>query len=222
MMLFLMRITFRSLGSTQQERAALPRWRQGANQDVERARTRLAERPPRVLQARAQDGRVARPVLRIWGVSFAPSSFPSGASPLCSGAAPPSARAARRQLLRPRPPTARSEPPAVPLQRPLTCLPTPAQTTRLWRFHNTRLFRLRDWLRRSFGIGLPLFHGLGLLPFSVRVQTYCGEPIEVARTRNPTDEQVEALHRVYVRRLVDVFERHKRECGYGDMQLDVL
>ena len=110
----------------------------------------------------------------------------------------------------------------MPLQHPLTHIPTPAQTTRLWCFHNTRLFRLRDWLRRSFGIGLPLFHGLGLLPFSVRVQTYCGEPIEVARTRNPTDEQVEALHRVYVRRLVDVFERHKRECGYGDMQLDVL
>lgn len=77
-------------------------------------------------------------------------------------------------------------------------------------------------MRRSFGIGLPLFHGFGLFPFSATVQTYCGEPIEVVRSRNPTDEQVEALHRVYVQRLVDVFERHKHECGYGDVQLDVL
>ena len=40
-----------------------------------------------------------------------------------------------------------------------------------------------------------------------------GRPIEVEKTPNPTRQQVEDMHALYVKELVELFETHKSKYG---------
>ena len=94
--------------------------------------------------------------------------------------------------------------------------------SKVWTYFNERLFTFRDWLRRTFSIGIPLFIGYGFIPYSAPIYTICGEPIHVDKVKNPTQEQIDQLHSVYVQKLYELYEKYKAEYGYANKELIVL
>ncbi|KAM6225657.1 LOW QUALITY PROTEIN: 2-acylglycerol O-acyltransferase 2-A-like [Porphyrio hochstetteri] len=82
------------------------------------------------------------------------------------------------------------------------------------------LRRLQLRFQRVFGVTAPLFHArgvfqysFGLLPYRRAIHTVGGAPLMLPRTPNPSPETVERWHRLYLERLVALFEEHK--LGYG-------
>ncbi|XP_040345331.1 2-acylglycerol O-acyltransferase 2 [Herpailurus yagouaroundi] len=78
------------------------------------------------------------------------------------------------------------------------------------------LRRIQDRLQKIMGISLPLFHGrgvfqysFGLIPYRQPITTVVGKPIEVQKTLHPSQEEVDKLHRRYIKELCDLFEAHK-------------
>ncbi|XP_045339924.1 2-acylglycerol O-acyltransferase 2 isoform X2 [Leopardus geoffroyi] len=75
---------------------------------------------------------------------------------------------------------------------------------------------IQDRLQKIMGISLPLFHGrgvfqysFGLIPYRQPITTVVGKPIEVQKTPHPSQEEVDKLHRRYIKELCDLFEAHK-------------
>lgn len=75
---------------------------------------------------------------------------------------------------------------------------------------------IQNRLQKIMGISLPLFHGrgvfqysFGLIPFRRPIYTVVGKPIEVQKILNPSQEQVDKLHELYIKELCSLFEAHK-------------
>lgn len=84
------------------------------------------------------------------------------------------------------------------------------------------------WLQEKItcftGSPTPLFYGLPWLPAfpkSREVITVVGEPIEVAKVENYSQNDVEVLHERYIAALQALFERHKGEYGFAELALDM-
>ncbi|XP_077445062.1 2-acylglycerol O-acyltransferase 2-A [Stigmatopora argus] len=84
---------------------------------------------------------------------------------------------------------------------------------------------LQDRLQSIMGIALPLINGrgvfqysFGLLPRRKAILTVVGKPIRVAASPNPSSEDIDALHEVYLKQLSELFERHKHEYGLQEHQ----
>lgn len=76
---------------------------------------------------------------------------------------------------------------------------------------------LQLWLVRKLRVAVPLAVGWKGTPLPRReaLHMVVGEPVPVPRVRTPTLAQVDALHAQFVTALRALFDRHKRECGYG-------
>lgn len=46
-----------------------------------------------------------------------------------------------------------------------------------------------------------------------------GRPIEVPKKDEPTDEEVEAVHQILMKQMVDLFDRHKAAYGWESKRL---
>ncbi|XP_004688316.1 PREDICTED: 2-acylglycerol O-acyltransferase 3 [Condylura cristata] len=53
----------------------------------------------------------------------------------------------------------------------------------------------------------------GLLPFARPLTTVVGRPIPVPKRFNPTKEEVDQYHMLYMKALEQLFEEHKESCG---------
>ncbi|XP_007518045.2 2-acylglycerol O-acyltransferase 3 [Erinaceus europaeus] len=53
----------------------------------------------------------------------------------------------------------------------------------------------------------------GLLPFASPITTVVGSPISVPQRANPSQEEVDHYHRLYMEALERLFEEHKQDCG---------
>nr|CDJ92534.1 Diacylglycerol acyltransferase domain containing protein [Haemonchus contortus] len=80
--------------------------------------------------------------------------------------------------------------------------------------------RFQSWVKHLAGFSLPFFHGRGIfqltfgyLPFRKPIDTVVGEPIPVTKVPNPTQEQIDELHEIYVEKLNSLFEEHKQRYG---------
>nr|XP_003463439.1 2-acylglycerol O-acyltransferase 2-like [Cavia porcellus] len=78
------------------------------------------------------------------------------------------------------------------------------------------LRRVQNWLQKIMGISLPLFYGRGIfwysfgwMPHRHPVTTIVGKPIEVQKTLQPTEEEVNRLHQHYMEELCNLSEAHK-------------
>ncbi|XP_030055904.1 2-acylglycerol O-acyltransferase 2 [Microcaecilia unicolor] len=78
------------------------------------------------------------------------------------------------------------------------------------------LRRTQERLQKIMGIALPLFHArgiiqysFGLLPYRKPVFTVVGKPIKVERNDNPTQGEIDRLHKIYIEELSSLFEAHK-------------
>lgn len=76
------------------------------------------------------------------------------------------------------------------------------------------LLQFRLWLNT---LGIPAIVPCGVpftfLPFPVNILSYVGEPIELPKIAEPSKDEVEKWHRVYMEALVSVYDKHKEEAG---------
>ncbi|KIH54466.1 diacylglycerol acyltransferase [Ancylostoma duodenale] len=79
---------------------------------------------------------------------------------------------------------------------------------------------IQTTLKNVLGISPPIFHGrgvfnynFGLLPFRKPINTVLGAPIKVTKTANPTQEQIDELHKTYIMKLQELFESNKTKYG---------
>lgn len=78
------------------------------------------------------------------------------------------------------------------------------------------LRRIQDWMKAITGVAfvLPLGRGylqysFGLVPLRKPISTIVGKPIELLRTPNPTEEEINAVHDEFIKQLIDLFEEQK-------------
>ncbi|XP_049870202.1 2-acylglycerol O-acyltransferase 2-like [Pectinophora gossypiella] len=81
---------------------------------------------------------------------------------------------------------------------------------------NSRLRRFQEAFRKYTGVSpmFPIGRGLfqytfGILPLRNPVTTVVGEPMEVQKNLEPTEEEVNAVHAQFTERLVQLFEKEK-------------
>ncbi|KAB0385035.1 hypothetical protein FD755_006952 [Muntiacus reevesi] len=82
-----------------------------------------------------------------------------------------------------------------------------------------RLFQVT--IKKVVGISPSIFWGRGLfsakswglVPLARLITTVMGRPILVPQCRQPTEEQVDHYHMLYMKALEQLFEEHKESCG---------
>lgn len=55
----------------------------------------------------------------------------------------------------------------------------------------------------------------------IRLETVVGNPFELPQIDEPTQEDIDKWHQIYIEKLVDLFERNKEKFGYGDRTLEL-
>ncbi|XP_070538479.1 2-acylglycerol O-acyltransferase 1-like [Ptychodera flava] len=86
---------------------------------------------------------------------------------------------------------------------------------------------IQNYLQKWMGFAIPFFHGrgifnynFGLLPHRRAINTFVGSPIPVEKVPEPTDEQVNALHDLYMQKLKDLFDEYKVQFeDYAEKEL---
>ncbi|VDN54705.1 unnamed protein product [Dracunculus medinensis] len=75
-------------------------------------------------------------------------------------------------------------------------------------------------LKKLFGFSPPLFYGRGIfncnfgfLPYRKAINTVIGAPIPIDKKKNPSKEKVDELHKLYINKLINLFEDHKTKFG---------
>ncbi|KAM3716686.1 2-acylglycerol O-acyltransferase [Dirofilaria immitis] len=61
--------------------------------------------------------------------------------------------------------------------------------------------------------GRGFFSNFGFLPYRKPLNTVIGTPIPVTKKRNPTQEEIDSLHGLYISALTELFETYKTEFG---------
>ncbi|NXQ46335.1 MOGT1 acyltransferase, partial [Catharus fuscescens] len=82
------------------------------------------------------------------------------------------------------------------------------------------LRNVQEKLQKIMGFALPLFHArgvfqysFGLIPYRQPIHTVVGSPIPVKQNLNPTTEDIDQLHALYLQKLKKLFEEHKSNYG---------
>lgn len=82
------------------------------------------------------------------------------------------------------------------------------------------LRNIQDKLQKMLGFAVPLFHArgifqysFGLMPYRMPIHTVVGKPIPVKQTSNPTQEEIDELHQIYLESLQELFEENKAKYG---------
>ena len=87
---------------------------------------------------------------------------------------------------------------------------------------NVYLPNVQSWFLRNTGVGFPVFpYGRWYSPIAnpCPITLVVGQPIEVEQNANPTEEEVDALHKLYYDYVKELFETYKVEAGFPDQQL---
>lgn len=89
------------------------------------------------------------------------------------------------------------------------------------------LYWFQQQFKKVFGFTMPIFYGRGFLhrrcgwvPYRRPIDVVVGKPIPVTQTPNPSPQQVEELHDVYVKSLQALWEEHKDK--YAPLRLHEL
>jgi len=81
----------------------------------------------------------------------------------------------------------------------------------------------RFWLMRQFRVLILFFHGSFLfIPYFVPIDVVHGEVIQVPKMANPTEEDIEKYHSIYVKETIRLYEENKEKFGYGNRKLVIM
>jgi len=95
---------------------------------------------------------------------------------------------------------------------------------------NSRMRRFQSWFKQVTAVGLPICWGqgftensLGPLALQRPVTSVVGSPIKVVKNSNPSEEEVNRLHGVYLTELKKLFEENKKEyCDNKNIKLEII
>ncbi|KZT55261.1 diacylglycerol acyltransferase [Calocera cornea HHB12733] len=80
----------------------------------------------------------------------------------------------------------------------------------------TTVYKLQKKFQHLFGFTLPLFHGrgilnytIGLMPYRRRIMIVCGRPIHVERVANPSQQLLEDTQKLYIEELMRIWDTYK-------------
>ncbi|CAG7825141.1 unnamed protein product [Allacma fusca] len=89
--------------------------------------------------------------------------------------------------------------------------------------------RIQDRLQKSFGLAPVILKGrgffqysFGLLPQRRPITSVVGKPITTEKNANPSQEEIDRIHKCYLDNLVDLFDQHKGLYGYEDEVLEIV
>lgn len=92
----------------------------------------------------------------------------------------------------------------------------------------TRLRRFQDWVKKRTGVAPACFIGrgffqyaYGIIPRRVPVTTVVGAPIDVPKTANPTQKEIDDLHERYTKELEKLFATHKHKYLYNHEKVNL-
>jgi len=90
----------------------------------------------------------------------------------------------------------------------------------------SKLRNIQEKLKNLLGFSMPLFFGRGIflydygvLPQRKKLMTVVGTPIEVPLTPNPSDEEVDKYHQLYIQPLENLFEEYKVVAEKSEQKL---
>ncbi|XP_054830916.1 2-acylglycerol O-acyltransferase 2 [Eublepharis macularius] len=82
---------------------------------------------------------------------------------------------------------------------------------------------IQERLQKVMGISLPVMHArgifqysFGLIPYRRPIYTVVGKPIPVEKKHNPSEEEVDEIHRIYLEELCKLFEEHKLKYNVSE------
>jgi 2-acylglycerol O-acyltransferase 2 len=92
-------------------------------------------------------------------------------------------------------------------------------TSRAW-------FEVRHWVMKNLRVCIPLARGLwgSACPLPVKTTIVMGEPLEFstpASGSQPTQEEIDKAHNLFMKAVVALFDEHKEEFGCAHRQLIV-
>ncbi|KAK6728254.1 hypothetical protein RB195_005722 [Necator americanus] len=80
--------------------------------------------------------------------------------------------------------------------------------------------RFQTWWKELTGVSMPFFYGRGLfqlnfgfLPYNRAIDVVVGAPIAVEQVAEPTNEDVDRVHKQYCDALTQLFDRYKTRFG---------
>ncbi|TXT06010.1 hypothetical protein VHUM_03771 [Vanrija humicola] len=80
------------------------------------------------------------------------------------------------------------------------------------------VYKFQKNFQSMFGFTFPLFHGrgifnynYGLMPFRHDIVTVIGKPIKIKQNPNPSDEEVQEYHKLYIEGLQEIWDKYKDE-----------
>ena len=88
---------------------------------------------------------------------------------------------------------------------------------------NVYLPSIQNWTLRKMGVGFPVFpygRWFSPIPNVCPITVVVGEAIPTEQCDHPSDEDIDALHTYYYSKVREMFDAHKFDAGYGDMQLE--
>lgn len=93
--------------------------------------------------------------------------------------------------------------------------------------HGTFLRQLQVKLKNKLGFSSPLLYGrgifqysIGFLPYREPINVVIGAPIDLNTIDDPTEEEIQKTHDLYVTRLQELFNAHKGNYG-GNLELNI-
>ena len=94
---------------------------------------------------------------------------------------------------------------------------------------DTLLRNVQESLKHWTSIGFPMWWGRGLtessfgfLAFNKPLHTVVGNPIDVKKNLEPTEDEVNELHKVYIAELIKLFEDNKEKFGEKSTVLEII
>jgi len=86
----------------------------------------------------------------------------------------------------------------------------------------TKLYKLQKQFQRQFGFTLPIFHGrgilnytIGFLPYRHPIVSVVGRPIRVTQADNPSMAQMQDVQQRYIAELTRIWDTHKDTYAVG-------
>ena len=74
----------------------------------------------------------------------------------------------------------------------------------------------------KYSIPTAIFCGLGIFPLpSTKLNTVIGPPVKFPHIENPSEEDVQKYHALYMQALLKLYDENKAKFGQADSTLDV-
>lgn len=89
--------------------------------------------------------------------------------------------------------------------------------------HSMFGINFRKYLVSKFGVAIPLISGeYGLMPYRTPVTLVFGKPIQIVQNKNPTEEQVNEIHKIFYKSMEDLFNEYKGRFGDPNETLEFM